>query len=912
MQFKFKTTKKTRSTYQAQQIYWQWFKLKRYIKSYTFSGEEVKPQITFHQQQLPYRYQTFDMDKYVEDQQNVRTIHVLALLSTSFVLSYYFARLIYDDEYRFYVSIRLPYHMKYFDKSINWMSAQKQSIYQELNISEDSDLRIKYHNLKQYLKNSRDRQNHERFRQNIRRIRLQINLEYQMNILYQIDCLITQLGLEPISSYNLINPILDYIISDGEIKQQERMDQKEKTMHNLIHLRKSIQALNENSQGESNIKYLENHTKCDYEIKRLQNKVKTGKEKIQELTVGYMKELQNLREQLYRQAQAGSEYYEVSYFDQTEIKDKKFLELLNNRLSAVKLQFDQKTKNLAQVIQSQKAEIQHFRNQVNELLEKIEYYKNPEYLIRKAFYLESDPYKLWKWIEDSKGSQYILQVFENQKRNYGIDYKTIDKSLMVQKAYERDFQSYKNILETQMIGFMEKILADVYEIRQMNVQLESENDTLRRKQIEQLKAQHQKFESVLNKIIKYHNHFLLRIGISFIQKGQLNFQSEIFNKLSKFKINDIQSSVTEYLIHDVSVLQDKVNQQRIKLQKELQERRNTELKIKVSDQYINQITNILNLKIQNTTEQELKLQKLDEVQIKNCHELLTQLQYQQTTYDKYLHNLRKVDQFTMTDEQYNIESLKRRRLSSKENNQNSPKNKQQYSRTKIVMSDDNCYVIEETNDENQQSGYQQYQSQQISPNRAHTQKELREQEIHQRNQTPKNIEIQMRINRAVASRMENQQHQRTDGATSPQPHIELKSKRSFTIDQTQERQNALNVNNFNSNLLSGFEQLELPRVRRKSEVNRDLKKQLKVLQKFKLYDSDSERSQNLGIGEFNVKKQLHGKPNIVIQYRDYPNDEQQVNGQITPPPPQNFVSPFSEYQKKHRKQARFLHYPYKI
>lgn len=40
-------------------------------------------------------------------------------------------------------------------------------------------------------------------------------------------------------------------------------------MHNLIHLRKSIQALNENIQGESNIKYLENHTKCDYEIKRL-------------------------------------------------------------------------------------------------------------------------------------------------------------------------------------------------------------------------------------------------------------------------------------------------------------------------------------------------------------------------------------------------------------------------------------------------------------------------------------------------------------------------------------------------------------------------------------------------------------------------------------------------------------------
>lgn len=64
----------------------------------------------------------------------------------------------------------------------------------------------------------------------------------------------------------------------------------------------------------------------------------------------------------------------------------------------------------------------------------MEYYGNPEYLIRKAIHLESDAYKIWKMIEDCKGTDYLFNVFITQKKGYGIDYKNIDKLLMSSNA----------------------------------------------------------------------------------------------------------------------------------------------------------------------------------------------------------------------------------------------------------------------------------------------------------------------------------------------------------------------------------------------------------------------------------------------------------------------------------------------
>lgn len=81
-------------------------------------------------------------------------------------------------------------------------------------------------------------------------------------------------------------------------------------------------------------------------------------------------------------------------------------------------------------------------------------------MIRKLFFLERDPYKVWKLIQEVQGNQHLFQVFQQQKKGYGIDYKEIDKLILQTSAHDRDFENFKEILNSQVISFMERMLGE--------------------------------------------------------------------------------------------------------------------------------------------------------------------------------------------------------------------------------------------------------------------------------------------------------------------------------------------------------------------------------------------------------------------------------------------------------------------
>lgn len=50
----------------------------------------------------------------------------------------------------------------------------------------------------------------------------------------------------------------------------------------------------------------------------------------------------------------------------------------------------------------------------------------PSELLHKLFNLETNPYRVWKYIQDIKGNNYFKEVFEVQKAVYGINYKEVN------------------------------------------------------------------------------------------------------------------------------------------------------------------------------------------------------------------------------------------------------------------------------------------------------------------------------------------------------------------------------------------------------------------------------------------------------------------------------------------------------
>ena len=135
-----------------------------------------------------------------------------------------------------------------------------------------------------------------------------------------------------------------------------------------------------------------------------------------DITAGYLKDLQNMREQIYRRDNSEDvDLFEVQYFDISEIEDPSYQALVNNKIADLKSQYEKKSRDHLQKIELQKIETGNLKYQIQGLIQKTQNLDNPEYLLLKVFNLENNPYKIWRFIQDSKGNDYFFEVFEKQR-----------------------------------------------------------------------------------------------------------------------------------------------------------------------------------------------------------------------------------------------------------------------------------------------------------------------------------------------------------------------------------------------------------------------------------------------------------------------------------------------------------------
>lgn len=128
---------------------------------------------------------------------------------------------------------------------------------------------------------------------------------------------------------------------------------------------------------------------------------------------------------------------------------------MNAKLKDLKGQYELRTSGLYQVIEQLKQEVMEQKSRVHNLSVKTKHVENVEWLVRKAFQLEQNPYRFWKLLQDFKGNEFWLEVFEKQRPSFGINYREINQLLMASKAYEREFRHYKDALDQQMLSLVD-------------------------------------------------------------------------------------------------------------------------------------------------------------------------------------------------------------------------------------------------------------------------------------------------------------------------------------------------------------------------------------------------------------------------------------------------------------------------
>ncbi|CAD8098257.1 unnamed protein product [Paramecium primaurelia] len=288
----------------------------------------------------------------------------------------------------------------------------------------------------------------------------------------------------------------------------------------------------QNTQDYSNDADLEKHKlvlqQKDYEISNLKAKLQVKEQKLLDLASGYLKDLQNMREQMYKKSD-DFDYYEVSYCDVTDIEDPRYRDLVNNKIANLKSQYEKKTREIYVFVQKQKSEIQNLRQQVGNYEQKIKMMDNVEYLMNRVFTLEQDPYRIWKYIQDIKGNEYFHDVFEKQKPASGIKYREVNKLLMVTKAYDRELEYFKKGIEDQMYVYLERACGII------NLQNQDLLD-----EIEELKKE-------INRIKQFENRINQQTMRSFDQfKKQLKQHQEEYLDIKSKELQQLQKIQLKY------------------------------------------------------------------------------------------------------------------------------------------------------------------------------------------------------------------------------------------------------------------------------------------------------------------------------------------------------------------------------
>ncbi|CAD8070338.1 unnamed protein product [Paramecium sonneborni] len=190
----------------------------------------------------------------------------------------------------------------------------------------------------------------------------------------------------------------------------------------------------------------------------IDEKIRMRDDLIQKMTIGYLKEVQHLREMFVRKDLfPNEEIFDVSYYDYTNTLDPIIRQFIYNKILDVTQQFRLQIQKLTQSNQKYLSEIEKLRSLVKKIVGSAEI----ESQIKAILQIDKDLYRFWKGIQEVIGTQQIFEVFEKRKQGYGIDYTLIDRCINNSQASGRIFTEFKIQLEEQQLKFTEQVTREL-------------------------------------------------------------------------------------------------------------------------------------------------------------------------------------------------------------------------------------------------------------------------------------------------------------------------------------------------------------------------------------------------------------------------------------------------------------------
>ncbi|KAM3143640.1 hypothetical protein pb186bvf_004136 [Paramecium bursaria] len=284
-------------------------------------------------------------------------------------------------------------------------------------------------------------------------------------------------------------------------------------------------------------------TKQQEEIDTLKRKILTKQTTLEALTASHMKDMQNIKQQIFKQDSNGddTEYLEVQYFDQTLMLEPEIIELINQKIRGIKLQYE---RFVAKMIESNRRDPTPRRKQ-SFSADNIQTLSVRD-LIKIIFEKQQNMYQIWKIMQDIKGNQYILQVIVKQQFGYGIEYKEINDILKDTRGEIKDIielrqqiQNSINIMTQQFLEEQQQQQKDIEHLKMQNFE------------------QNASYEQNLNNIRNLyqnqnHNEVNLNSKISHLQQELLESDQQIQQlrnsiRFQNIRINNLTSNISVLL-----------------------------------------------------------------------------------------------------------------------------------------------------------------------------------------------------------------------------------------------------------------------------------------------------------------------------------------------------------------------------
>ncbi|CAD8133021.1 unnamed protein product [Paramecium octaurelia] len=388
------------------------------------------------------------------------------------------------------------------------------------------------------------------------------------------------------------------------LKQQKETDEVEEGFWDGLDTENCSQQSKNKKFGKSNLNENENefcHTRKEMQLKdlliqSLQTKLFQREQNLVQTTQGYLKELQSLREQLFRKDYtliSPDEPFEVSFMDFTEVLDANIKKLFTTHIIDLKFQFNNRIIDYIKLIQAQREEIKNYKQQIQKLNHQINNIDGPSELLKKLFLIDNNPYRIWKYIADLKGNQFFKEVFEQQKAVYGINYQELNKLLMTNKAFEREYQLYKEQILSEQLVFFERVQQEIEDIKKKYIRLEQEKQTIENQRAQEkqqyltLAAQYYdekiKLEiDILNESKKQEIE-AIKLQTTQIDKIKIKFAFKLWLVMSKVHKNeDLMKILKENEYFDEKLISLKLQNQELSQLLENEKKANTNLIAKSS------------------------------------------------------------------------------------------------------------------------------------------------------------------------------------------------------------------------------------------------------------------------------------------------------------------------------------------